>query len=53
MYAQQQAAGQQGAQFTDGTAGGPTGDTTGSAASDEDVVEAEIVDEPGEGEDRR
>jgi molecular chaperone DnaK len=53
MYAQQQAAGQQGAQFTDGTAGGPTGDTTGSAASDDDVVEAEIVDEPGEGEDRR
>jgi molecular chaperone DnaK len=49
MYAQQQAAaGDQGAQFTDGTAGGPTGDSTGAGAADEDVVEAEIVDEPGE-----
>ncbi len=54
MYAQQQAAGQGGEQFTDGaggTAGGPTGDTTGPGAGDEDVVEAEIIDEPGE--DRR
>ena len=52
MYAQQQAAGAQaGEQFTDGTAGGPTGDTTDQAAADDDVVEAEIVDEPGE--DRR
>ena len=56
-YAQQQAAGQGGEQFTDGTAGGPTGDTTGAGAAggaggtDDDVVEAEIVDEPGE--DRR
>jgi molecular chaperone DnaK len=49
MYAQQQAAG--GEQFTDPTAGGPTGDTTGARPADEDVVEAEIVDEPGE--DRR
>jgi molecular chaperone DnaK len=52
MYAQQQAAaGDQGAQFTDGAAGGPTGDTTGPGATggtDDDVVEAEIVDEPGE-----
>jgi molecular chaperone DnaK len=47
MYAQQQASAQSG-QFTDGAAGGPTGDTTGQAAADEDVVEAEIVDEPGE-----
>jgi molecular chaperone DnaK len=49
MYAQAQAAG--GEQFTDGTAGGPTGDTTGPSATggtDDDVVEAEIVDEPGE-----
>jgi molecular chaperone DnaK len=53
MYAQQQAAGAQagGEQFTDPTAGGPTGDTTGGSAADDDVVEAEIVDEPGE--DRR
>jgi len=44
MYAQQQAgapAGDQ--QFTD-----PTGDTAGARQSDDDVVEAEIVDEPGE-----
>ena len=51
MYAQQQASAQSG-QFTDGAAGGPTGDTTGDttgqAAADDDVVEAEIVDEPGE-----
>jgi len=47
MYAQQQASAQSG-QFTDGAAGGPTGDTTGQAAADDDVVEAEIVDEPGE-----
>jgi molecular chaperone DnaK len=47
MYAQQQASAQ-GAQFTDGTAGGPTGETTDQAAADDDVVEAEIVDEPGE-----
>jgi molecular chaperone DnaK len=45
MYAQQQASAQSG-QFTDGAAGGPTGDTTGQAAADDDVVEAEIVDEP-------
>jgi molecular chaperone DnaK len=47
MYAQQQASAQSG-QFTDGAAGGPTGDTTGEAPADDDVVEAEIVDEPGE-----
>jgi molecular chaperone DnaK len=47
MYAQQQASAQSG-QFTDGTAGAPTGDATGQAAADDDVVEAEIVDEPGE-----
>jgi molecular chaperone DnaK len=47
MYAQQQASAQSG-QFTDDAAGGPTGDTTGQAAADDDVVEAEIVDEPGE-----
>jgi len=47
MYAQQQASAQSG-QFTDGAAGGPTGDTTGQAPADDDVVEAEIVDEPGE-----
>jgi molecular chaperone DnaK len=54
MYAQQQAAAQGGEQFTDGTAGGATGDATGAGATggtDDDVVEAEIVDEPGE--DRR
>jgi molecular chaperone DnaK len=46
MYAQQQATGAQGGeQFTDPTAGGPTGDTTGATAGDDDVVEAEIVDE--------
>ncbi|HEY6748164.1 MAG TPA: Hsp70 family protein, partial [Mycobacteriales bacterium] len=45
MYAQQQAAGATGEQFTDPTAGGPTGDTTGASAADDDVVEAEIVDE--------
>src|SRR5690242_4858957 len=48
MYAQQQQASAQSGQFTDGAAGGPTGDTTGQAAADDDVVEAEIVDEPGE-----
>ncbi len=49
MYAQQQAAAG-GEQFTDPTAGtGATGDTTGARAADDDVVEAEIVDEPGEG----
>ena len=49
MYAQQQAAGATGGeQFTDPTAGGPTGDTTGAGGADDDVVEAEIVDEPGE-----
>jgi molecular chaperone DnaK len=48
MYQQAQAAGAQGEQSTDGTAGGPTGDTTGPSAADDDVVEAEIVDEPGE-----
>jgi len=45
MYAQQQAgspAGDQ--QFTD-----PTADTTGARQADDDVVDAEIVDEPGEG----
>jgi molecular chaperone DnaK len=52
MYAQQQAAGAQGGeQFTDPTAGGPTDDATGGRQADDDVVEAEIVDEPGE--DRR
>jgi molecular chaperone DnaK len=52
MYAQQQAAGATGGeQFTDPTAGGPTGDTGGAGGADDDVVEAEIVDEPGE--DRR
>jgi molecular chaperone DnaK len=52
MYAQQQAAGAQGGeQFTDPTAGGPTDDATGARQADDDVVEAEIVDEPGE--DRR
>jgi molecular chaperone DnaK len=41
MYAQQQAAGPAGGeQFTDAT-----GDTTGATATDDDVVEAEIVDE--------
>ena len=41
MYAQQQAAGTTGGeQFTE-----PTGDTTGASAADDDVVEAEIVDE--------
>ena len=49
MYAQQQAAGATGGeQFTDPTAGGPTGDTAGAGGTDDDVVEAEIVDEPGE-----
>jgi molecular chaperone DnaK len=49
MYAQQQAAGATGGeQFTDPTAGGPTGDTAGAGGADDDVVEAEIVDEPGE-----
>jgi molecular chaperone DnaK len=49
MYAQQQAAGATGGeQFTDPTAGGPTGDTGGAGGADDDVVEAEIVDEPGE-----
>ena len=48
MYAQQQAAGEGGEQFTDPTAGGPTSDTTGARQADDDVVEAEIVDEPGE-----
>ncbi len=53
MYAQQQAAGAAGGeQFTDPTAGGPTGDATGARAADDDVVEAEIVDEPGEGQSR-
>jgi molecular chaperone DnaK len=54
MYAQQQAAGDAagGEQFTDPTAGATTGDTTGARAADEDVVEAEIVDEPGEGQSR-
>jgi molecular chaperone DnaK len=54
MYAQQQAGAQGGAsgdQFTDPTAGGPTDDTTGARQADDDVVEAEIVDEPNE--DRR
>jgi molecular chaperone DnaK len=55
MYAQQQAAAG-GEQFTDPTGAqgaGPTGDTTGGARSaDDDVVEAEIVDEPGEGQSR-
>jgi molecular chaperone DnaK len=51
MYAQQQAGAQGGEQFTDPTAGGPTDDTTGARQADDDVVEAEIVDEPGE--DRR
>jgi hypothetical protein len=57
MYAQQQATG--GEQFTDPTAGGPTDDTTGAGqasgsaagSADDDVVDAEIVDETGE--DRR
>jgi molecular chaperone DnaK len=50
MYAQQQeAAGAPGGeQFDDPTANGPTSAATG-AGSDDDVVEAEIVDEPGEG----
>ncbi|HVE31370.1 MAG TPA: molecular chaperone DnaK, partial [Mycobacteriales bacterium] len=49
MYAQQQAAGATGGeQFTDPTAGGPTGESTGDSGADDDVVEAEIVDEPGE-----
>jgi len=52
MYAQQQASAQD-AQFTDGPTGGPTGDTADPGAADDDVVEAEIVDEPGEGEDRK
>jgi molecular chaperone DnaK len=57
MYAQQQAAGGAGGgeQFTDPTGaagGGPTGDTTGARSADDDVVEAEIVDEPGEGQSR-
>jgi molecular chaperone DnaK len=46
MYAQQQAGAPGGdQQFTD-----PTGDTTGArqTAGDDDVVDAEIVDEPGE-----
>ena len=45
MYAQQQAAG--GEQFTDATAAAPTGDhgAAGGRPADEDVVEAEIVDE--------
>src|SRR5829696_4161884 len=50
MYAQQQAAAGAagGEQFTDPAAGdptGPTGDTAGAGAADDDVVEAEIVDE--------
>jgi len=51
MYAQQQAAAGE-EQFTDPTGAqgaGPTGDATGARAADDDVVEAEIVDEPGEG----
>ena len=53
MYAQQQAAGDAGGeQFTDPTGAqgaGATGDATGARSADDDVVEAEIVDEPGEG----
>ncbi len=45
MYAAQQASAQGGEQFTDPTAGGPTDDTTGARAADDDVVEAEIVDD--------
>ena len=48
MYAQQQEAPAGGEQFTDPTADGPT---SASTPQDDDVVEAEIVDEPGE--DRR
>jgi molecular chaperone DnaK len=50
MYAQQQAAAGGGESFTDptdATTGGAT-DGTGAPRADEDVVEAEIVDEPGE-----
>jgi molecular chaperone DnaK len=54
MYAQQQAAGDTvgGEQFTDPTAAGPTADAGGARSTDDDVVEAEIVDEPGEGQSR-
>ncbi len=48
MYQQAQAAGAGGAQFTDPTAPGAAGTDPTAGASDDDVVEAEIVDEPGE-----
>jgi molecular chaperone DnaK len=51
MYAQaQQEATAAGGEYTDPTANGPTSAAaTGAGSSDDDVVEAEIVDEPGEG----
>jgi molecular chaperone DnaK len=50
MYADaQQAAAGGGQPFTDGSAPGAGGSRTGGTQGDEDVVEAEIVDEPGEG----
>ena len=48
MYAQQQAAGES---FSDPTGAPGGGDATGAPRADDDVVDAEIVDEPGE--DRR
>ena len=50
MYAQAQQApqGAGGQPFTEG-AGPGAGSSTGGPQADEDVVEAEIVDEPGEG----
>jgi len=50
MYAQQGAAAG-GPEFGDGSAaaGAAGSDPTGAAASDDDVVDAEIVDEPGQG----
>jgi molecular chaperone DnaK len=48
MYQQAQAAGAGGAQFTDPTAPGAAGADPTASPSDDDVVEAEIVDEPGE-----
>jgi molecular chaperone DnaK len=48
MYAESQQAAGGGQPFTDATGPG-AGNPTGQSSSDDDVVEAEIVDEPGEG----
>jgi len=54
MYAQQTAAQQQaaGESFSDPKDAAGGGDATGAPRADDDVVEAEIVDEPGEGQTR-